>query len=94
MKTHFHADKARGLHARYQFNLSGPAGGTWSIEVNDGKCHFQHSGIANPDVTFTASDRDWVALSNGTLNGTWAYMTGRLKIHGPHALARKLDEIF
>ena len=51
-------------------------------------------GIENPDVTFFASDEDWVALSNGKLNGTWAFLTGRLKIRGDHALARKLNEIF
>ncbi|PYL85635.1 MAG: hypothetical protein DMF17_07955, partial [Verrucomicrobia bacterium] len=47
-----------------------------------------------PSVTFITSDNDWVAMSNGTLKGTWAFLTGRLKVHGPQSLARKLDEIF
>ena len=94
MHANFHPDKARGLHARYQFDLTGPGGGSWFIEVNDGHCHFGHGRIQNPDLTMIASASDWVGLSNGTLNGTWAYFTGRLKVHGPHALARKLDEMF
>ena len=50
--------------------------------------------IANPNVTFLAKDKDWVAVSNGQLGGTWAYLTGRLKIRGDQALARKLGEMF
>ena len=29
---------------------------------------------------FCGQKKDWVAVSNGKLGGTWAYMTGRLKI--------------
>jgi putative sterol carrier protein len=94
MRDGFHADKAKGVYARYQFDLAGPDGGRWWIEVTDGKFEMARGQIENPNVTFSASDRDWVALSNGKLNGTWAVFTGRLKIHGPRSLARKLDEMF
>jgi len=94
MRQNFAANRARGFHARYQFDLSGPNGGLWWIEVNDGKCKFGRGRIRDPGTTFIASDRDWVALSNGTLLGPWAYLTGRLKIRGDQKLARKLDELF
>ncbi|MEP6603650.1 MAG: SCP2 sterol-binding domain-containing protein [Spartobacteria bacterium] len=94
MRQCFRVDKAKGVDVRYQFELSGPNGGEWFIEVRDGKAKIDKGKIDNPDVTFIASDKDWVALSNGKLNGTWAFVTGRLKIHGPQNLARKLDEMF
>ena len=94
MRENFHAEKAKGVHLRYQFQLSGPQGGDWWIEVNDGKCKIDKGKIDNADVTFIASDKDWVALSNGKLKGWWAFLTGRLKIHGEQTLARKLDEMF
>ena len=94
MRGSFAANRAKGVHARFQFDLSGPNGGSWWIEVNDGKCKFGRGRIQNPGVTFIATDRDWVALSNGKLPGLWAYMTGRLKIHGDQKLARELDELF
>jgi len=50
--------------------------------------------IDNPSVTFITSDEDWVGMSNGKLKGTWAFMTGRLKVRGSQAVARKLNEIF
>src|SRR5438874_11586849 len=94
MKQSFRADKAKGVHAKYQWNLSGPNGGDWWIEVNDGKFEMGQGRIDKPDVTFITTDKNWVALSNGTLGGKWAFFTGRLKIHGSQAAARKLDEIF
>src|SRR6266550_2650200 len=94
MKQSFRADKAKGVHAKYQWNLSGPNGGDWWIEVNDGTFKMGQGKIENPSVTFITSDNDWVAMSNGKLKGTWAFMTGRLKVRGSQSIARKLDEIF
>jgi putative sterol carrier protein len=94
MHHSFQPQKAVGLHIRYQFHLGGPQGGDWWIEVHDGKCKIERGKIENPNVTFMASDKDWVALANGKLNGAWATLTGRLKIQGDPGLARKLDEMF
>ena len=94
MRKSFRAEKAKGVHARYQWELSGPNGGEWWIDVNDGTFKMGRGKIDFPSVTFITSDKDWVALSNGTLGGKWAYFTGRLKIRGSQSLARKLDEIF
>ena len=94
MRQSFQANKAKGVHARYQWELSGPQ---WRRMVDrrerrdlqDGKrknrqskCHVRNQ------------DKDWVAISNGKLGGTWAYLTGRLKIRGDQGVARKLGEMF
>jgi len=94
MRKNFRAEKAKDLHVRYQFSLSGPNGGEWFIDVKDGKFKMDRGKIDNPDVTIMTSDKDWVALSNDTLSGTWAFLTGRLKIRGDRTLAKKLNEIF
>ncbi len=94
MRQSFQAAKAKGVHARYQWELSGPNGGGWWIDVNDGTFKMGRGKIDNPTVTFVTSDKDWVAMSNGKLKGSWAYVTGRLKVRGSQAVARKLDEIF
>jgi putative sterol carrier protein len=90
----FQADKAKGMHASYQWELSGPSGGDWWLIVNDGTYKTGKGKIHNPNVTFVASDEDWVAMSNKTLNVSWAYLTGRLKIQGSHGLVKELDKIF
>jgi hypothetical protein len=60
----------------------------------DGAYKMGRGKIDNPNVTFAASDEDWVSMSNKTLKVPWAYVTGRLKIQGSHSLVKKLDEIF
>ena len=94
MRGSFQPAKAKGVRARYQWDLSGPNGGQWWIEVNDGTYKMGTGKIPNPNVTFTASDKDWVAICHDQLSGTWAYLTGRLKVRGDQAIARKLGEIF
>jgi putative sterol carrier protein len=90
----FQGDKAKGVHASYQWELSGPNGGDWWLIVNDGTYTLGRGKIHNPNVTFVASDEDWVAMSNKTLNVPLAYVTGRLKIQGSHRLVKELDKIF
>ena len=94
MQKSFNAANAKGVHASYQWNISGPNGGNWFIVVDDGKCKMGKGTTPNPDVTFTVSDNDWVALSNNDLSGAWAYVSGRLKIKGPQSIAKKLDSLF
>lgn len=94
MRKGFHPAAAKGVHAHYQFDISGPNGGNWWIIVNDGEFSMGKGVTENPDVTMASSDRDWVMLSAGTLGGFRAYITGRLKVKGDQGLARKLDEMF
>jgi putative sterol carrier protein len=94
MRGSFQPAKAKGVHARYQWDLSGPNGGQWWIEVNDGTYKMGNGQIDHPNVTFRASDKDWVAICHDQLSGTWAYLTGRLKVRGDQGVARKLGEMF
>jgi len=94
MRGSFQPAKAKGVHARYQWDLSGPQGGQWWIDVDDGKYKMGKGKVDNPNVTFVAKDKDWVAVSNHQMGGTWAYLTGRLKIRGDQGVARKLGEMF
>ena len=94
MRGSFQPAKAKGVHARYQWDLSGPNGGEWWIDVNDGTYKMGTGKIASPSVTFIAKDKDWVAICNDQISGTWAYLTGRLKVRGDQGVARKLGEIF
>jgi len=94
MRGSFQPAKAKGVHASYQWDLSGPNGGEWWIEVNDGTYKMGKGKIDHPSVTFIAKDKDWVAICHDQLSGTWAYLTGRLKVRGDQGTARKLGEMF
>ena len=94
MRGSFQPAKAKGVHARYQLELSGPNGGQWWIDVEDGTYKMGKGKIPNPSVTFITKDKDWVAICHDQLSGTWAYLTGRLKVRGDQNVARKLGEVF
>src|SRR3954452_16773954 len=58
MRSSFQPAKAKGVHLRYQWDLSGPNGGEWWIDVNDGTYKMGTGKIASPSVTFVAKDKD------------------------------------
>src|SRR4030095_9040903 len=94
MRGSFHPAKAKRVHARYKWDLRGPNGGQWWVEVNDGTYKMGKGKISDPNVTFITLDKDWVAICHDQLSGTWAYLVGRLKVRGDQGVARKLGEIF
>src|SRR6266576_7128481 len=65
MRGSFKADKAKGVHARYQWELSGPQGGEWWIDVTDGTYKMGKGKIDNHSVKVITRENDWVAMSKG-----------------------------
>ncbi|MGZ6369077.1 MAG: SCP2 sterol-binding domain-containing protein, partial [Ktedonobacteraceae bacterium] len=46
------------------------------------------------DVTFTISDKDWIALTEGKLDAQSAFFSGQLKIAGDMGLALRVPQLF
>ena len=85
--------KLAGLTAVYQFELSGENGGTWHVDIKDGGGTLQEGPAANPGVTILMAADDFVALTDGKLDGTMAFMSGKLKVRGDMGLAMKLQSL-
>lgn len=94
MKKSFRPDRAKGVFIRYQFRFKEPQASDRWIIVKDGTFTMGKGIVEHPDVTFSCSGADWLELSNGTLGGFRAYLTGRLRVSGSQSMARKLDELF
>ncbi len=85
--------RAGGLEAVYQFNLSGEESGTYHIVFNVNNSYAMEGEVENADCTMNMFTDDFKKMVDGKLNGTRAFMTGRLKIKGNMGLALQLQEI-
>jgi putative sterol carrier protein len=88
-------EKAGSTNATIQFDLSGDAGGKWWVKIHDGVAE---SGKGEPpdaaNLTLMADAADWVKIMLGQLDGTAAFMQGKLKIKGDMGLAIKMQSLF
>jgi len=86
-------EKVAGLNAVFQFDLSGENGGVWHVELANGDGHVAEGPAESPGVTIAMAAEDFVALTEGRLDGTMAFMSGKLKVKGDMGLAMKLQTL-
>ncbi len=85
---------AAGLKKTLQWNSAGDAPGVWAMQIVDGAGHLIPGGVEQPDVIFTITSHDWLALPAGKRNAMHALMTGKLKVTGDRTLAMKVPPLF
>jgi len=88
-------EKAGSTKAMIQFDLSGDQGGKWWVKIHDGQAESGHGDAPEaPQLTLMADATDYVKISLGQLDGTAAFMQGKLKIKGDMGLAIKMASLF
>jgi len=85
--------KTAGMNAIYAFDLSGEAPGQYHISLKDGSADVGEGVPENPNITITMKSEDFVDLATGKLDGTMAFMSGKIKIKGDMGLAMKLQSV-
>ena len=94
MPQAFMPERAGNLTAVIQLHLSGDGGGDWMISIADGKCATQQGLATNPRLTLRATAQDYLNIALGKLDGTAAFMQGKLKMQGDLNLAMKMLSFF
>ena len=88
-------EKAGSTKAMIQFDLSGDQGGKWWVKIHDGQAESgKGDAPETPTLTLLADAMDYVKISLGQLDGTAAFMQGKLKIKGDMGLAIKMASLF
>ena len=90
----FVPDAAKGVHATFQFELSGDNGGTYHVKVDDGSIAVGEGPAPTANATIKMKGDDYVKMVNGQLSGTMAFLKGQMKIAGDMMLAQKMQAIF
>ncbi len=86
-------DLVTKIAAVYQFNIGGPGGGSWAVDLTSPGGTISKGSAPNARCTVAASDADFLAIVNGKLNPQMAFMMGKLKIQGDMGLALKLAQL-
>lgn len=94
MPQTFLPEKAKGMNAVIQFDITGDGGGQWHADIVEGALSVVEGLHPKPELTLSASAQDYVDISTGRLNGQLAFMTGRLRAKGNLALGMKMQTIF
>lgn len=86
-------DVVSKINSVYQFNISGPNGGQWTVDCTQPGGSIVAGASPSAKCTVSASDADFLNIVNGKLNAQMAFMSGKLKIQGDMGLAMKLQQL-
>ncbi|MFN2464250.1 MAG: SCP2 sterol-binding domain-containing protein [Candidatus Dormibacteria bacterium] len=86
-------EKVKGMNATYQFDLTGEGGAERWVKLADGSGEMGSGQSDSPNITITMAASDFLDLVAGKLDGTMAFMSGKLKVKGDMGLAMKLQQI-
>ncbi len=86
-------DLVTKINAVYQFNISGPTGGQWSVDCTQPGGFITAGTSTGAKCTVAATDVDFLNIVNGKMNPQMAFMSGKLRIQGDMGLAMKLQQI-
>ncbi len=94
MQQLFNPAAAAGMNKILQWNISGDDAGKWAFKIADQTCELIPGGVEKPDLTMSMSDKDWLAIAEGTLDPMNAFMTGKVKAAGDVMLGMRVANLF
>ena len=87
-------DKAKRADTVIQLNVTGSQAGQWNVVVKDGNVNVTKGAHTSPEITITADTDDVLAVADGKLDPTQAFMQGKAKVQGDISEAMELAKIF
>jgi putative sterol carrier protein len=94
MPEAFNRDAAAGLNVVIQYNIEGDEGGDWYVVIKDQTCTVSEGVHDSPTLSLRMTDKNWMAMCKGELDGVSAFMSGKLKAKGDIVLAQQLPKLF
>lgn len=89
-----HPEWVQAVAAVYQFNITGPDGGSYVVDLKNAPGSSQAGTTDKPDCTITMAYDDFALMMQGKLDAQAAFMSGKIKIGGNMMLSTKLGPLF
>lgn len=87
------AAKNKGVNGVFQFDISGDDPMAFYFKLDDGAPSVGEGSADSPSITISMAAPDFKDMIDGKLNGTMAFMSGKLKLKGDMGLAMKLESL-
>lgn len=87
-------EKGKKADTTVQLNVTGSQAGQWNVVIKDGKVNVAKGKHPAPELTVTADTDDVLAVANGKLDPTQAFMQGKAKVQGNLSEALDLVKVF
>ena len=87
-------EKVKDVAAVYLFKISGPDGGTWTVDLVSSPPTCKPGEHGTPQCTIEASDADFRGMVDGGMQAAMSlFFSGKLKVGGDPMLATKLTKL-
>src|SRR6185503_7503205 len=87
-------EKAKDVAAVYLFKVSGPDGGTWTVDLVSTPPTAKPGEVGTPQCTIEATDDDFRTMIDGGMQAAMTlFFGGKLKVAGDPTLATKLSKL-
>jgi putative sterol carrier protein len=90
----FDAEKAAGIDATVQFDLSGDGGGQYYVQVANGTVKAEKDTADSPTATIHMDADDYKKMIAGELNPVTAFMSQKIKVEGDLNTVMKFQNLF
>jgi putative sterol carrier protein len=90
----FNPTAAEGMEAIYQFEITGDEEFISHLRISRGECTYHEGPADHPSIKIKSPADVWLAISKGSLDGQYAFMSGKFSAEGDLRLLLKLKSVF
>ena len=88
------AEEARKIGGKYQMNITGDGGGSWTIDLTADPPAITPGTVTDAGVTIDVANSDFQTMLSDPGAGMKLFFAGKLKVKGNNMLAMNLQKLF
>ncbi len=94
MESLFRPDRAKGIAMNIGYDLTGPEGGQWTLQIKDEQCNVREGFAEDLTVKLIMAAGVYTGMMTGTIDGASAFTSGQVKIEGDMMAAAATGKFF